>query len=175
MSVYGGVYGSSASTTPFATVSDMVEMFGEDFLRDYTNDQPSPDDSVERELLRAHQWLLARLLHRYTATELQGSSWVKDHECQIAGYYIALRRGQQPPSGVVTGYNMAVEDVDSIMNDTRIMIPDIPTRHLPGPNISNFEVDNRALRDRQRRQNNNSTSDHPGSRSSFDYDSNTWP
>ncbi len=166
--VFGGSSGSPGS--PFASENYLKRVFGENFLVDYTNDltERGITDGIELALIEAHDLVLTYLLHRYEEEELRGKTWVILRETRIAGYYLALRRGQQVPEGISQAYLNALEDLESMANDTRRMIPGVPTRHQPGPNVSNFEIDNRFFRNRQRRITSQSTSDHDLARRSID-------
>lgn len=167
--VFGAGY-STPIANCFASAEDIVMIFGEDFLRSYLTDLEAEGltNGLDFAVTEAHQTVLSMLLHRHSEEELRNSSWVRFREARIAGYYLAMRRGQHVPEGIQQAYLLAINDLESIANDTRRIIPGVPTRHQPGPNVSNYEIDNRFLQNRQRRISSQSTSDHDEAKRSID-------
>ena len=178
--VFGNVFSIGNSSgldanspgNPYATVNDIISIYGSEFIDDYIADRPYPDVEpvINDCLAEAHDTMLTYLMHRYQEEEMRGRTWVIRREAKLAGYYLAQRRGQSIPVGIQQAYIAVLEDIESMANNTRRIIPGCPTRHQPGPTVSNFHIDNRFLRNRQRRDSDNSTSNHSGSTDSIDTD-----
>lgn len=155
--------------TPYATESDVINIYGTQFIEDAVQDLADQGilDGLSQALVEAHDLMLTYLTHRYDEEALRGNSWVIRREARLAGYYLALRRGQSVPQGIQQTHEDTIEDLVSMADNTRRIIPGAPTRHQPAPNISNFEIDNRYTKNRQRRSDADSTSTHSGARPSI--------
>lgn len=152
----------------FTNQSLIEDYLGEEGVDLLSDDLSSPSTEINRAIVEADDFILMHLLERYDESALQGASWVQRRATEIACYFLFLRRGQQPPTGLAETFLRIREDLEKIASSDRSLIPGASPREQQGPAISNYVVDDRRYAHRLRVDVIDSTNDYPERRSYID-------
>jgi hypothetical protein len=133
----------------FSTRQNVEDYLGEEGVLMLTDDLASAAGTeITKALQEADDYILAYLLERYDETSLEGSSWVERRATELACYFLFLRRGQQPPTGLAETFNRISDELDKISKSNNMIVPGANPREKQGPSLSNYVVDDRKLSQR---------------------------
>jgi hypothetical protein len=149
----------------FTTRQEIEDYLGEEGVLLLTDDLGSSETAeITRALEEADDYILMYLLERYEESALQGSSWIKRRATELACFFLFLRRGQQPPTGLAETFNRITDELDRISKSNKMIIPGANPREKQGPAISNYVVDDRRFSQRGVVDPVGSTNPYPGRR-----------
>lgn len=146
---YTGDYGYTTSALLSQYIGEEGISLITDDLNPNLNDTTAVDSAIEKSILEAEDYMNQYLLNRYEPLSLQNLSWMERRCTELAVFFLFQRRGQDPPQSLHASVLRIQSDLENIMNAIT-MVPGAVTRLEPAPALSNYAIDNRLVRNRQR-------------------------